>query len=299
MFDLIALYAVLALAFPLAKSALFYGQPIFFAGMCMLLGGSILLIFQLASNGRLLKLDIGQVKLLAAITLFSICGANIFFYWGIQHVSSVKAAFIYNLSPLFAVLFSYLLFNQMMNTKKWIGLLLGFSGFFPIVMSKASGGLGPGVLISWAEISLLLASMSTALGWSVMKKVVRSAILPPALINGLTMFFGSLIILCVSWLFESWNPAPFIFFKPFFLFVLAVTFISNIFGYMASSFLLKKYTATLLLFASSAGSVFAAFYGWLFLHENITWHFFLSAAMVGTGLIIFYREELRQGYIVK
>ncbi|MEX0672178.1 MAG: hypothetical protein WD068_02370 [Candidatus Babeliales bacterium] len=42
---------------------------------------------------------------------------------------------------------------------------------------------------------------------------------------------------------------------------------------------------------------FTAFYGWLMLGEKVGWHFFMGAGIVFAGLMLFYSEEIRQGYI--
>jgi drug/metabolite transporter (DMT)-like permease len=64
-------------------------------------------------------------------------------------------------------------------------------------------------------------------------------------------------------------------------------------------YLLKKYTATFLAFAGFLGPLFSAFYGWLFLSEVITWHFYLSAVLVFAGLYMFYKHELEVTGITK
>jgi len=297
--DVVALYALLALSFPIVKLALSYGQPIFFIGMCMMFGGSILLVYQYLRNPEVFRLVKHHMKPLIIITIFYIFITNVCWFWGLQYLDSVKACFIYNLSPFFSVLFSYFFFNQVMTLKKWVGLLIGFSGFILILLNKSSGevGLGGSTFISWPEVSFLIAAMSVAYGCSVVKKVIQS--LPIVLVNGLSLFFGSFLILLVSWLIESWQPIPVFTLRPFFFFVILKTLISYIIGWNIYSFLLKKYTATLLLFANSMNTLFVALYSWVFLHEVITWHFFPSAAAVFVGLAIFYNEELRQGYIVK
>jgi drug/metabolite transporter (DMT)-like permease len=38
--------------------------------------------------------------------------------------------------------------------------------------------------------------------------------------------------------------------------------------------------------------LFASLFGWYFLDEEITWHFFASMALFSIGLTLFYLEEL-------
>jgi drug/metabolite transporter (DMT)-like permease len=38
--------------------------------------------------------------------------------------------------------------------------------------------------------------------------------------------------------------------------------------------------------------LFASLFGWYFLNEEISWHFFASMVLFSIGLTLFYQEEL-------
>ena len=63
---------------------------------------------------------------------------------------------------------------------------------------------------------------------------------------------------------------------------------------MLYGYLLKSYTTTFLSFAGFLSPLFGALYGWVFLSEKISWHFYLSCAIVFAGLYLFYQDELTQ-----
>ena len=79
----------------------------------------------------------------------------------------------------------------------------------------------------------------------------------------------------------------------FVFWLMYVVLVSNVFCHNLYSHLLKKYSATLMAFASFLTPIFAAFLGWAFLHETISWHFYVSTIIVLTGLYIFYKDELK------
>ena len=301
MIDAVAMYALMATVFPIGKVSLRYVQPIFLTGVRMLFGGSLLLMYQYWYNRAQFSFDHRYLKPLAIMVIFNIYLTNVCEFWGLQYLDAGKACFIYNLSPFFAALFSYRAFGEIMTLRKWVGLIIGILSFFPILLHQSSGevGLGGLLFVSWAELALLVAAISTAYGWNTMRKVVLAGSLSPLFANGVSMFIGGLLIMPTSYLLENWNPIPVTNVEIFLGSVLILTFISNIFGYNIYGFLLKKYTSTFLSFASFLGSLFAALYGWLFLHEHITWYFVVSMLGVCFGLIIFYKEELRQGYIAR
>ncbi len=54
----------------------------------------------------------------------------------------------------------------------------------------------------------------------------------------------------------------------------------------------------MVLLAAFLSPLFTALYSWMFLGETVTWHFYLSSAMVLFGLYIFYKDELKQVVVV-
>jgi drug/metabolite transporter (DMT)-like permease len=73
-----------------------------------------------------------------------------------------------------------------------------------------------------------------------------------------------------------------------------MVFISNILCHNIYAGLLRKYSATFMSFTSFLSPIFAAFYGWAFFQEEITWHFYVSIAIVLVGLYLFYQDELKK-----
>jgi len=43
--------------------------------------------------------------------------------------------------------------------------------------------------------------------------------------------------------------------------------------------------------------LFASLFGWYFLNEAITWHFYASMAIFSLGLTLFYQEELSNNLV--
>jgi len=73
---------------------------------------------------------------------------------------------------------------------------------------------------------------------------------------------------------------------------MALVIIANIIGYNLYGYLLTRYSATFLSFAGFMTPLFAALLGWLFLGEQVTWHFFATISMVILGLYLFYERKL-------
>lgn len=289
------LYALFATVFPLCKIAFNnYIEPVFFTGICLTLAGTILLIYQYCKDKSKLY---WKKELVVPILMLVICNiylTNVCERWGLQYLTSVKTAFIYNLSPFFSAIFSYFLLSETMTRKKWLGLLIGFLGFIPFFIEKsgqeyASGGF---VLFSWAELALVTAAIATVIGWIGMRKLVLLGH-SPILGNGISMLIGGVMIIPTSMMIESWSPLPVRDWAHALVFIALTTVISYIIAYNMYGWLLKRYTATFLTMAGLTSPLFTALFGWMLLGESVGSTFLFSMVMVGIGLYLFHSQEIK------
>lgn len=113
--------------------------------------------------------------------------------------------------------------------------------------------------------------------------------------NGISMVIGGTLALVHSYATgESWSPIPVTDMGPFLQNSLLMCLISNIICYNLYGYLLKRYSATFMSLAGLVTPFFASFFGWYFLGETITWHYFASIAVFSVGLTLFYQEELKK-----
>lgn len=327
MIRVLVLYIFLASTFVIGKAALVYSQPIFLIGMRMTLGGILLLAFVRLFHKDQWKIKKEDFWLFAQIAFFHIYLSFILEFWSYKYVTASKAAFMFNLTPFITALFSYLFFREAMSCKKWTGLIIAFFGSLPVFVGKESAAeiatkhfFG---ILSVPEICLLLSATAGVYGWVVMKKLVVNKNYSPILVNGIGMFYGGLAAFLTSFVFEekpllksashstimnSSNPnsLPVLFnasWSDFFVFmgyVFLLILIANIIFYNFYGFLLKKYTPTFLALVGLLCPLFAAFLGWVFLGETVTWTFFVSVAIIMCGAYIFYKDELQeQGLVIE
>jgi drug/metabolite transporter (DMT)-like permease len=293
-FLVILLFALFASLFGLSKSTLDYGEPFFLIGSRMTFAGVLLLLQQILFNRKHLHFKILHIGALALLGLFGIYLTNVAEIWGLQHMSSAKACLIYSLSPFIAALVAYLMLGETLNTKKWLGMGIGFLGLIPIFMARSQSEalVGEIASISFADLSLLIAVVCSVFGWVLLKKIVTDYNYSPLFANGVAMLMGGCLALLHSYLAgEQWNPVPVSQLKPFVQNALLMSLISNIVCYNLYGFLLKHYSATFMAFAGLVTPLFASLFGWLFLDETITWHFYVSMSLFSLGLSIFYYEE--------
>ncbi len=292
MFLIIILYGLFGASFPLSKTLLGFADPIFYTGIRMFIAGSILLIYQYCYAHRHLKFNWHNKWYYLQIIFFGIYLTYILRFIGLGTLTSSKTAFLFNLMPFFSAFYSFLMFKEKLTRQQWLGLAIGFVGFIPILKttSPLEKSLGEIFFISWPELAVLAAVAAQSYSWIIMRKLVKEKSYAPSMINGMTMTAGGILALITAYFWEGKqemaDPGAFL------SLLILVILISNIICHNLYAYLLKRYTATFLAFAGFLGPLFSAFYGWLFLAEKITWHFYVSAIIVFIGLYLFYQHEL-------
>lgn len=297
MFSLIVLYALCASSFTIAKAILAYGAPIFFVAVRMMVAGALLIGF-LVVRKAIRPIHKKDFLLFAAIILFHIYCAYIGDLWSLQYITSFKSSFFFSFSPFITAILSYFFLHERMTRNKWVGLCVGFLGFLPMLLKEVPSEeiFGSFLNISLPEVVLLMAVISSCIGWITLKLLLQRGY-SPLFINGFGMVIGGFLALITSFFAENWFVhSPVYSLVPFLGLTALIILVCNILFYNMYGYLLHQYTATFLSFSGFMCPLMAAFFGFIFLGEKVSWHFFVAAAMVSCGLYIFYQEELAQGY---
>jgi len=306
------LYMLFASTFIFGKLALSYCDPLFFIGVRMIIGGSLLLGYQYFFNRKQWKFSLRNSGLYSQIILFHIFCAFVLEFWALKYVTASKACLIYNLSPFLTALYAYLFFSERLNTKKWLGLAVGFGGLLPVLLAPSliEDQVGGVFNISWPEMALLGAVASSAYGWIVMKKLLHKQY-SFIMVNGIGMFGGGILAFVSSLLiegtptlkmpevknfldtaiqniFSSYAPVVLLMIYMAILIVIANIICYNIYGY-----LLSRYSPTFLSFAGFTTPLFAALFDWMLMGEIISWPFVISVMLTFWGLYIFYLQEIK------
>ncbi|MBP6103958.1 MAG: DMT family transporter [Gammaproteobacteria bacterium] len=276
--------------FIIGKYALYHIPPILLTGSRMVLAGVLVLAFQFffrPQSFSLKKIHWGPVLMVALMGVYL---TNILEFWGLQYMESAKASFLCSFYPIVTALLSYLWFQEKINAKQWLGLLLGMGGFIPLLLNMDPKEMLGFSLPEWA---ILLSTVTTAIGWIAMREVVKDRKLCPLMANGLSMLAGGLLSLLHSFCVESWNISQQTNLWPALQGLLLLTLVSNILCYNLHAYLLKHFNATYLSFAGLSQPFFTAFLAWFFLAEVLTTSFWLSLGLVTLGLYFYYREALK------
>lgn len=289
---IVLLNALFASTFTLAKFVLCYTKPLFFAGLSMCLGGSILLGYQFIFAREKLKVARKDIPVFLGVSIFTIYLSYGLQFWGMQFMPSFKACFLYNFGPFTSYLLAYFLFNEKMILKKWIGLCIGFMGLIPILISSSPGeqGLSTLFFISAPEVAMIVSAAMYAYGWFLIRRLVHERHYSSLTVNGYSMIVGGILL---------FSNVPFIEgaieireYLPFMGLLLTIVSIEYLICNNLYTRLLDQYSETFLSFSTFLIPVFGALYGALFLREVISWHFFLSLGIIAVAIWLFYKAEL-------
>lgn len=299
----VLLYAIWSSVFVFGKAVLEFSTPLFLTGARMLVAAALMLAYLAIRDRSQFRIDGRKWLSIGALALFSIYLTNILEFWGLQYLSAAKTCFIYSLSPFFSALFSYIHFNERMSRAKWIGMLIGFLGMIPVLVTQTGAeelftAFG---LFTLPTLAIVGAALFSVYGWVILRLIVKDSTISPVMANGSSMAIGGIMALISSYFIDGWTPSLPIAqgsAAPFALGLAGMTLLYNIICYNLYGFLLKRVTATFLSFMGLLSPIFASLIGWLFLGELPSWQIFVSTGFVSIGLFIVYRAELKQGYIV-
>jgi len=217
-------------------------------------------------------------------------------FWALQYLSAAKIAFLFVLAPFFSFIFEFFQNKKSVTFKKFLGMLIAFCGVIPILLPSEvyQHTVEAPISFFFLELIVVFSVACYAFGWFSVKKLIQEKEYSSLIVNGFNKIIGGFLCLIVSLFYECLNaPSPVLInWAPYCFYILLISMV-GIFCFSLYTMLLKHYSAT---FVSSSGFIepfFAAFYGWIFLSESVSWVFFCSTLIVGVGLYIFYLEELR------
>jgi drug/metabolite transporter (DMT)-like permease len=299
MIDVLLLYAFYSMPITLGKAALQYAQPLFLVAARMLIGGPCMLAYVYFFDRSRFKIDKAHYGLFAQAIILQIYLAYVLQFWALNNMSSSKNALIFTFAPFITAIICYFLYKEKMTWKKIAGLVIGFIGSLPILLTHSVDNSVCFSLyfIGLPEIATFLAVSLFAYGWIVTGQLSKKYGYAALMINGITMSIGGLMVLATSPFMDTWDPLPYTQFWPFIGYTVALIIVGNVISFNWYIALMRKYTATFLAFVGFTEPLYVAVYSYLLLGEVVTWQFFVSLAIISLGLFIFYQEELRQKYI--
>ncbi len=162
---LIALSITWGLNWPMMKLAL-QDIPVWtFRTLCLMVGGSTLLLLT-RLTGQRITLERGRLAALALVALFNVTGWHLCSAYGLLHTGGGRAAIIGYTMPLWASIFSVLVLRTKPDRRQLLALMLGMAALLTLIGEdlQVVGGAPLGALF------MTLAALNWALGTVLVKK---------------------------------------------------------------------------------------------------------------------------------
>ena len=293
MIPVVGLYAILAMSFTIGKMLLDFVPPIFLIGIRMMLAGFCILGVQYYFY-RTIKIKIEDIGLFCLISIVHIFIPFTTEFVALQSIAPSCAALLFNLTPCFTALFSYVLLNEQMTMRKWIGFGIGLIGIW--YMIAPTEFILCNCPVSFDYLLMLIAVISCSLGWVLVRKLLYRGY-SPLHINGFAMLLGGCMAFVCSQFVEPTAHLPYGNMQQFLFLLCSIIVLANFVFYNMYGYLLRHYSATLLSFVGFITPLFTALYDWLLLDMTVGYQFYIATTIVAYGIYIFYQEELRQGYV--
>lgn len=284
-------YAILASTFTLAKIAVGYADPLFLIGVRMVLAAPLMFAVYRWQKAPVMVMQKEDIATFLMIAIFHIFLPFVGEFWALQYVSSAKAAITYSLTPFIAALLSFFLLKKGISPKQSLGLIVGLLGLLPILISKDEMSFREIGFVSLPEIVLLFAVASASYAWFLVSKLMQKGY-HISFINGVAMLIGGIMSL-FTWYVVAGDVSPLRGeLGPFLWWTFVLIIVANVIGYNFYGWLLKHLSIPMMSAIGFLCPIFATLYGYLFLDESFgIWHF-IALVMVGSGIWLFYREEM-------
>jgi drug/metabolite transporter (DMT)-like permease len=196
---LVALTITWGVNWPMMKLALAEVPPWTFRSLCLMVGGSALLVLARASGGPL-TVATHRLPALCLVSLFNITGWHLFSAYALLYTGSGRAAIIGYTMPLWASLLSLWVFHARPTARQIAALLLGLAALV-LLLVKDLGALGAAPT---GALLMLGASLCWAIGTVLVKKFAWDHLAITAL-TGWQQLIGGVPIVIGWWLLE---PVP-------------------------------------------------------------------------------------------
>jgi drug/metabolite transporter (DMT)-like permease len=256
--------------------------PLTMAGLRVLAGGMLLLVWS-ASSRRRVRLSRQEMAVLATSGLLLWLGGNGLVTWAEQRAHSGYAALLIAATPIWVALIESVL-DWKIPSRLLIGsLLVGFAGIVllsvPVLASGASADL-------WSLIALLLAGLSWGSGTILQSR--KPVVLAARVSSGYQQVFAGLGFVLVALLIREPRPDPVP--EAWMAWGYLVVF-GSVFAFTSFVQAVRLLPISVAMTYAYINPVIAMLLGWLILREPITIWTLAGAALVLLGVAGIFRAR--------
>jgi drug/metabolite transporter (DMT)-like permease len=226
----------------------------------------------------IIKRNIGALILLAVL---SVTAFNTLAYIGLQYTTATNGTLLNSFIPIFILIISGLFFNESINLRQIIGVLVSLLGVL-IILTKLDVTVIKQLSFNKGDLWILVGSLDWAI-YSIFLKRYRPANLSALSFLGSTMILG-LIILLPLYLLKPFNETGLIINQASILTLLYIALFPSIFAYLAWNYGISKVGASIGGQYIHLMPLFGALLAVIFLDEKIRLYHLLGGLSIAIGL---------------
>jgi drug/metabolite transporter (DMT)-like permease len=187
------------LNWPMMKLAVQAVPPWTFRTLCVVVGGSALLLITRLTGARV-TFPRAKLPALMLVALFNITGWHLFSAYALLYTGSGRAAIIGYTMPIWASALSVLVLHERVGSRQILALALGMAGL-ALLLSQDLGQVGAAPT---GALLMLGAAVSWAIGTVLIKRFTWHP-MPVMALTGWQLLIGGVPIVIGWWL---WEPVP-------------------------------------------------------------------------------------------
>ncbi len=282
----------------IAKYLVLQSSPLFAMVTRMTLGGLLMLIFLLFKNGKKTFFIVKKHPYHVAIGAFFRCAfPTSAIFWAYQYLPLGRFALFVALAPFSGAFLSYVMLNERLTKRKWLGIIIAFLSLIPLTITMpetTASVFERGSLFILPELAVIAYLLSLQYGWLKMKHLL---VVEPSIslftLMAYDMFFGGLLVSLLFLVGLQTVPAiknPFFFSQLLFLLIVVAGFIAR----PVYAWLVKSYNFVLLAIAELSKPFFTSIFGWIVFKETVGSTFFIAMFFVASGFFLFYWDDMKK-----
>lgn len=259
---------------------------ILFAGIRFLMAGIFVIIYHSITNKGFELPRKDEYKKIFLLGMVQTTIEYIFFYLSLLYLSGVKGSILNSIGNFFAVILAHFAFkNDKINSKKFIGCVLGFAG---VVVCCFESGFDFSFTFK-GDGFILIAAFCFALGSVITKFVTQNS--DSVKMTGWQLAFGGLVLMIIGYIFGGRIH----FTSTYAVMILVYLALLSSVAFSVWALLLKYNPVGKISVYCFLNPVFGVFFSGILLGEDIlNWRSLLALAMVSVGIYIVNKKKMEK-----
>lgn len=291
-YAVIVLHALFAWTVIINKKLAVLAHPVFITTLQLLITGGFLLIYTVWKKQNKITPLIGHAALFGLVAITSYM-RHLLKYWGLLYIPATKASIIFTATPCFIAIFSQLALKKGPTSLQWRALIITCLGMLPVLCAHTPLEELSGYFLRFTlpDMALFSAMLLYSCGAVAMQTLITKHQYPSWFVYTVCSLSGGMLGIGSLYL----NPDTLViddmatFIGWFIVLIIISKLICSILYYR----LFHYYSATFISLSESISPLFVSLYSSTFLGEVPSWYFASSFIIMTSGILLFYRDELR------